>query len=388
MRTIEIKIPKLTIESFRKLADKCKKNVPNFDYSVGKEREERFQHITLHDKGYSRSFAMHPIFPVTIQFPEDNDWELMASYEDGLEFVTDPSQKLMPSNPEHGLNYDHCDVCGRSELKNSYLIRNVKTGEELQVGCGCVKKYGLQFTKALSDFTRSLYQDFDARSNYNTDETPVWKGGDDKWAISSIEKSDLICAAKRYYDESPVWVKSYYDHKERCLVRSESASLIKSYLSTGEYELDTDYVEEVCRYTLFHVTDNSDFADDMRRVANNFYSTPNYACHAFYMVKKYEEHKLEQRLTMDAYPEGALLHVEGVLIDTQTEMSFYGEMQINTIKTESGILVKRVGKVPFVEVDGVRKVDFYAKIKYVEGIQITVDRALKRPAKGLQPVTI
>lgn len=387
MRTIEIKIPKLTIESFRKLADKCKKNVPDFDYSVGKEGTERFQHITLHDNGYSRSYAMHPIFPVTIQFPEDNDWELLASYEDGLEFVTDPSQKLVTSNPMHGLNYDHCDVCGRSELKNSYLIRNVKTGEELQVGCGCVKKYGLQFTKALSDFTRSLYQDFDARSNYNTDETLVWKGGADKWAVSAVEKSDLICAAKRYYDEHPVWVKAYYDHDERRMVCSESANQIQRYLSTGDYELDTDYVEEVCRYTL-SLSDNSDFTDNMRRLAINFYSTPNSACFAFFMVKKYEEYRLEQKLTMDAYPAGALLHVEGILIDTQTEISFYGAMQINTIKTKSGILVKRVGKVPFVEVDGVKKVDFYAKIKYVEGIQITVDRALKRPAKGLQPVNI
>lgn len=387
MRTIEIKIPKLTIESFRKLVDKCKKNIPDFDYSVGKECEERFLHITLHDNGIAREYMMHPVFPVTIQFPEDNDWELLASYEDGLEFITDPSQKLVTSNPMHGLNYDHCDVCGRSELKNSYLIRNVKTGEELQVGCGCVKKYGLQFTKALSDFTRSLYQDFDARSNYNTDETPVWKGGSNRWAFSAIGKSDLICAAKRYYDEHPVWVKAYYDHDERRMVCSESANQIQRYLSTGDYELDTDYVEEVCRYTL-SLSDNSDFTDNMRRVANNFYTTPNSACFAFYMVKKYEEYRLEQKLPMDAYPEGALLHVEGVLIDSQTEMSFYGAMQINTIKTESGILVKRVGKVPFVEVDGVKKVDFYAKIKYVEGIQITVDRALKRPAKGLQPVNI
>lgn len=387
MRTIEIKIPKLTIESFRKLADKCKKNIPNFDYSIGKERTERFQHITLHDNGYSRSYAMHPIFPVTIQFPEDNDWELLASYEDGLEFVTDPSRKLVPSNPKHGLNYGKCDVCGRSELVNSYLIRNVKTGEELQVGCGCVKKYGLQFTKALSDFTRSLYQDFDARSNYNTDETPVWKGGADKWAVSAVEKSDLICAAKRYYDEHPVWVKAYYDTNTCRLIPSESNNTIQHYLEFGYYDLDMDYVDEVCRHTL-SLSDNSDFADEMRKVANNFYTTPGHACYAFYVVKKYEEYRLEQKLTMDAYPEGALLHVEGVLIDTQTEMSYYGEMHINTIKTDSGILVKRVGKIPFEEIEGVKKVNFYAKIKYVDGILITVDRALKRPIKGLQPVNM
>lgn len=386
-QTITVNIPKLAIDAFRKLADACKRNVKGFSYSVGAEHDERYGHLCDYGSGKHVEYMMHTVHTVEITMPEENDWRLLATYEDGLEFVTDPSKELVPSNPEHGKKYRHCDVCGHW-CKNSYLIVNVVTGEELQVGIECSKKFGLNYTRFLSRFTSSLYSDFILKfGTFDLDMgCPMWGGGEDKWAFSCIEKVSLICAAREYFKEHPTWIKATYE-SGRGWTRSESNEDIQRILIGGDFTRDEEYVKAVCDYTLLTAKADSEFGEKMHKVATDFYATPSHAVQAFFMVKNYEDYVKSKELNMERFAKGLQLHVVGKLVDVQTEQGEWGLIYYNTIKTDTGVVVKRTGKVPYTEgEDGVKTVDFYALIKFTKGVEIHVDRALKHPKKGIEVV--
>ena len=251
MRTINTFIPSESVVAFEKFAKKTQKNVEGFTYSVGKPYEKLFRHPVINENGMAGRCikVFHEVCDLVINMPEESDWRLLATYKDGAFMPTDPSKELIFKNPEHGIDYGKCDYCGHW-CKNAYVIENVKTGEELQIGCECVKKFGLGRFDYISDFTRKLYKLYDYRINYATDEEYgdilLWRGGKDVSYKDAIIKADLIMAAKAQYNICPIYKKgikqgvSYF--------RSETLEGIDTILNSKNFDVDNAYVEAVCEF--------------------------------------------------------------------------------------------------------------------------------------------
>ena len=157
MRTINTFIPSDLVNSLKKFADKTKKNVEGFTYSVGKPYEKLFRHPVIEENGMAGHCvkAFHEVCDLVINMPDESDWRLIATYMDGAFTPADPTKELIFNNLAHGADYGKCDLCGHW-CKNTYVVENVKTGEELQVGCECIKKFGIEGFGFLSDFLEYL----------------------------------------------------------------------------------------------------------------------------------------------------------------------------------------------------------------------------------------
>lgn len=176
-------IPADAVRSFEMFANKVKRNVKGFDYTIGHPYKKVFHHGVINPDGTCDRFkkVFHEVCDVTIIEPEEKDWRLIATYKNNIFLPNDPTKEIVYKNPKHGEDYDKCDHCGHW-CKNSYVIKNIKTGEELQVGCECVKKFGITSFDYLSRFNRELYSIYDYSINFSTtipDEIPIWGGKKD-----------------------------------------------------------------------------------------------------------------------------------------------------------------------------------------------------------------
>lgn len=386
MRTIKTFIPSDLVDSLKKFADKTQKNVEGFTYSVGKPYEKLFRHPVINENGMAGHCikAFHEVCDLVINMPEESDWRLLATYKDGAFMPTDPSKELIFKNPEHGIDYGKCDYCGHW-CKNAYVIENVKTGEELQIGCECVKKFGLGRFDYLSDFTRKLYKLYDYRINYATDEEYgdilLWRGGKDVSYKDAIVKADLIMAAKAQYNICPIYKKgrkqgvSYF--------RSETLEGIDTILNSKNFKVDDAYVEAVCEFGK-KIEPKSEFEKEMVRVANDFYCYKDEEVYAFFLVKAYED-SLKTGLNIE---KGNQVKVCGKVVQTRFEESYYGVMEINTILTDKGVECERYGKIPTTEENGIKRTEFYALVKGIFKGKVSLDRATKNPKKGIEVVEI
>lgn len=386
MRTINTFIPSESVVSFEKFAKKTQKNIEGFTYSIGKPYEKLFRHPVINENGMAGHCvkAFHEVCNLVINMPDESDWRLLATYKDGAFMPTDPSKELIFKNPEHGIDYGKCDYCGHW-CKNAYVIENVKTGEELQIGCECVKKFGLGRFDYLSDFTRKLYKLYDYRINYATDEEYgdilLWRGGKDVSYKDAIVKADLIMAAKAQYNICPIYKKgikqgvSYF--------RSETLEGIDTILNSKNFKVDNAYVEAVCEFGK-KIEPKSEFDKEMVRVANDFYCYKDEEVHAFFLVKAYED-SLKTGLNIE---KGNQVKVCGKVVQRRFEESYYGVMEINTILTDKGVECERYGKVPTIEENGIKRTTFYALVKGVFNGKISLDRATKNPKKGIEVVEI
>ena len=386
MRTINTFIPSESVVSFEKFAKKTQKNVEGFTYSVGKPYEKLFRHPVINENGMAGYCikAFHDVCDLVINMPDESDWRLLATYKDGSFMPTDPSKELIFKNPEHGIDYGKCDYCGHW-CKNAYVIENVKTGEELQIGCECVKKFGLGRFDYLSDFTRKLYKLYDYRINYATDEEYgdilLWRGGKDVSYKDAIVKADLIMAAKAQYNICPIYKKgikqgvSYF--------RSETLGGIDTILNSKNFKVDNDYVEAVCEFGK-KIEPKSEFEKEMVRVANDFYCYKDEEVHAFFLVKAYED-SLKTGLNIE---KGNQVKVCGKVVQRRFEESYYGVMEINTILTDKGVECERYGKIPTTEENGIKRTEFYALVKGIFKGKVSLDRATKNPKKGIEVIEI
>lgn len=386
METIKTFIPSESVVSFEKFAKKTQKNVEGFTYSVGKPYEKLFRHPVINENGMAGHCikAFHEVCDLVINMPEESDWRLLATYKDGAFMPTDPSKELVFKNPEHGIDYGKCDYCGHW-CKNAYVIENVKTGEELQIGCECVKKFGLSRFDYLSDFTRKLYKLYDYRINYATDEEYsdilLWRGGKDVSYKDAIVKADLIMAAKAQYDICPIYKKgrkqgvSYF--------RSETLEGIDTILNSKKFKVDDAYVKAVCEFGK-KIEPQSEFDKEMVRVANDFYCYKDEEVHAFFLVKAYED-SLKTGLNIE---KGNQVKVCGKVVQRRFEESYYGVMEINTILTDKGVECERYGKIPTTEENGIKRTEFYALVKGIFKGKVSLDRATKNPKKGIDVVEI
>ena len=386
MKTIKTFIPLESVVAFEKFAKKTQKNVEGFTYSVGKPYEKLFRHPVINENGMAGHCikAFHEVCDLVINMPEESDWRLLATYKDGAFMPTDPSKELIFKNPEHGIDYGKCDYCGHW-CKNAYVIENVKTGEELQIGCECVKKFGLSRFDYLSDFTRKLYKLYDYRINYATDEEYgdilLWRGGKDVSYKDAIVKADLIMAAKAQYNICPIYKKgrkqgvSYF--------RSETLEGIDTILNSKKFKVDDAYVKAVCEFGK-KIESKSEFDKEMVRVANDFYCYKDEEVHAFFLVKAYED-SLKTGLNIE---KGNQVKVCGKVIQRRFEESYYGVMEINTILTDKGVECERYGKIPTTEENGIKRTEFYALVKGIFKGKVSLDRATKNPKKGIEVVEI
>lgn len=386
MRTINTFIPSDLVDSLKKFADKTQKNVEGFAYSVGKPYQKLFQHPVINENGISGgvSKVFHEVCDLIVNMPDESDWRLIATYMDGAFIPADPTKELIFKNPSHGADYGKCDFCGHW-CKNAYVVENVKTGEELQVGCECIKKFGIKGFGFLSDFTRKLYKLYDYRISYATDDEfgdiEKWGGRKDSSYKNAILKSDLIMAAKAQYDICPVYKKG--TKVEHVRYRSATLDGIDTILNSKKFKVDEAYVKAVCEFGA-KIQPKTEFEEDMLAVAKNFYCFQEQDVYAFFLVKAYED-SLKPELSIQ---KGNQVKVCGKIIQKRFEESYFGMMEINTILTDKGIECERYGKVPTIEENGIKRTTFYALVKGVFNGKISLDRATKNPKKGIEVVEI
>lgn len=386
MRTINTFIPSDLVDSLKKFADKTQKNVEGFTYSVGKPYEKLFYHPVINEEGIGgqRIEVFHEVCDLTIDIPEQSGWRLLATYKDDAFTPADPTKELIFKNPAHGADYGKCDFCGHW-CKNAYVVENVKTGEELQVGCECIKKFGINDMYYISDFTKKLYELYDYRISYATDDEfgdiEKWGGRKDASYKNAILKSDLIMAAKAQYDICPVYKKG--TKVEHVRYRSATLDSIDTILNSKKFKVDEAYVKAVCEFGA-KIQPKTEFEEDMLAVAKNFYCFQAQDVYAFFLVKAYED-SLKPELSIQ---KGNQVKVCGKIIQKRFEESYYGVMEINTILTDKGIECERYGKVPTIEENGIKRTTFYALVKGVFNGKISLDRATRNPKKGIEVVEI
>lgn len=381
MNTIKTFIPSESVDAFKKFADKTRKNVKDFSYSLGKPYEKLFYHPVINEEGIGghRIEVFHEVCDLTIDIPEQSGWRLLATYKDDAFTPADPTKELIFKNPQHGADYGKCDHCGHW-CKNAYVIENIATGKELQVGCECIKKFGINDMYYISDFTKKLYELYDYRISYATDDEfgdiEEWGGRKDSSYKNAILKTNLIMAAKAQYDICPVYKKG--TKVEHVRYRSATLEGIDTILNSGNLKVDEAYVKAVCEFGA-KIQPKTEFEEDMLAVAKNFYCYQGQEVYAFFLVKAYED-SLKPELNL---PKGCQVKVCGKVIQKRFEESYFGMMEINTILTDKGVTCERYGKVPTTED---KRTSFYALVKGVFKGKVSLDRATKNPKKGIEVV--
>lgn len=383
MNTIKTFIPSESVDSFKKFADKTQKNVKDFTYSLGKPYQKLFYHPVIEEDGTAvhRTKVFHEVCDLTVNIPEQSGWKLLATYKDDAFTPVDPTKELVFKNPQHGAHYGKCDHCGHW-CKNAYVIENITTGEELQVGCECIKKFGIDDMYYISDFTRKLYEIYNYKLNYATDkeygDLLEWGGRKDSSYKNAILKTNLIMAAKSQYEICPVYKKGTKVDNVR--YRSATLEGIDTILNSGNLKVDETYVKAVCEFGA-KIQPKTEFEEDMLTVAKNFYCYQGQEVYAFFLVKAYED-SLKPELNL---PKGCQVKVCGKVIQKRFEESYFGMMEINTILTDKGVTCERYGKVPTTED---KRTSFYALVKGVFKGKVSLDRATKNPKKGIEVINI
>lgn len=383
MNTLKTFIPLEAVDSFKKFADKTKKNVDGFTYSIGKPYQKLFYHPVVEEDGTAghRIKVFHEVCDLIVNIPEESGWRLLATYMDGAFTPVDSTKELVFKNPQHGIDYGKCDHCGHW-CKNAYVIENITTGEELQVGCECIKKFGLNRMYYISDFTRKLHEIYDYRLNYATDkeygDIEEWGGKKDSSYKNAILKTNLIMAAKSQYEICPVYKKG--TKVENVRYRSATLERIDTILNSGNLKVDEAYVNAVCEFGA-KIQPKTEFEEDMVTVAKNFYCYQDQEVYAFFLVKAYED-SLKPELNL---PKGCQVKVCGKVIQKRFEESYFGMMEINTILTDKGVTCERYGKIPTTED---KRTSFYALVKGVFNGKVSLDRATKNPKKGIDVINI
>lgn len=356
-------LPAEAKERFNCYIENLFQHVEGVTYTVGACYDKLFRTDTKR--------VWHTVFEVTVTLPDTNNWKLIASVEGDLLFVVDKSKQVVFSNPKHGTDYRKCDCCGHW-CKNSYIIRHKQTGKELQVGGECLKKYGIEVFQKMADLSVKIVNTYGGFSdNCPLELYPVWAGAPDHFSTSAVLKTDLIRAAKAYYNESKVWVKSSVN------TRMGSAYAIQENLNNEVFDGDEAYAQAVCDH-LSQRTSTSAFDCSMFQLAANYYAQPKEAAAAYFMVKEYEDYLRTQQL--DSVTKGMQVKVTGKVISTKRETTRFGVSELHTIETPKGYLVERMGTIP---VSDDQTTSFYAIVKYLYHGSIVVERALKNPKKGI-----
>lgn len=379
---INYTIPAHSKDEFLKLVSKASKNITGLQWTVGETRNQTFRHYF---DGEIVKMS-HSVCDVTIELPEVNDWVLLATVVDGAMFITDHKQQLVLKNG-HGADYKLCDVCKHRQWKKSYIVRNSKTNEELQVGAECAKKFGIGMMHAIYLLTKELYQSYSLYScEYDGLEPVEWPAHiSDPHAVKSVETSILVQAAKHYYDEhNGVWKKGYY--VDRFYYPSESAADIRASLDKFTADADNAYYKELAAWlcNTFEADAYSEFDEKIKCVGTDYYMSAGDTAAAFFAIKKYEQYKREQaaKAAGKYLPKaGDYIHIVGKIISSETKSGYYGVfVEYEILNSLDGNTYKRSGAV---KADKDNNVDCYAFIRDVwKGCNV-LDRTTQHAKKGV-----
>ena len=375
MATIKFYIPTSEVTNFKKFMAKAMKRTEGVSYSLSEPYQRSFIHHDLVDGGTTRK--MHDIVDVTVEVAFDNKWQLLAFYKDDYEFIIDFFKPLEKKNPEHGKRYRKCDACGHW-LKNSYLILNTETGEELQVGSECLKSYGIEMFKKLHSFTVELYRTYKADMDFEKEDwlSPI----KDYSAKQSILATDLIKAAKVYYDGHKSWTPKKNDEYGSSIA-IERLLFMDSHLLS---KVSEEYVDNVKAFGCELVA-NTEFQEDMVSVAKNYYVTAQYAAAAFFLIKSYEIYL--SQINLPKIEEGMQVYVTGTLTSHKVVEGYNGFYEANEMQTTKGYMVIRYGRINY-DNETKELQPFYALVKRVTDRGIILDRACKNAKKGIQIVEL
>lgn len=209
----------------------------------------------------------------------------------------------------------------------------------------------------------------------------MWGGNPNAIYKNAFKKADLIMSAKAEYDKCPIYKKAYRQGNTH--YPSPTLVDIEATLCGENFDINNEYVEKVCAYALSKPIDG-EFAEKMHRLASDYYAYIDEAVYAFFMVKNYEDSlKAETKLET-----GTPVKVEGKIIQTRTEESYFGPMTINIILTDNGVECERIGKIPTVERDNIKRTSFYSTVKGIYHGKISLDRATKNPKKGVSYIAL
>lgn len=204
----------------------------------------------------------------------------------------------------------------------------------------------------------------------------MWGGNPNAIYKNAFKKADLIMSAKAVYNKCPIYKKAYRQGNTH--YPSPTLVDIEATLCEENFGSNSEYVEKVCAYALSKPVDG-EFTEKTHRLASDYYAYLDESVYAFFMVKNYED-SLKVNTKLEA---GTAVKVDGKVIQTRTEESFYGVMTINTILTDNGTECERVGVIPTTEIDGVKRTSFYSSIKGMYRGRVCLGRATKSPKKGV-----
>ena len=112
MNTIKTFIPSESVDAFKKFAEKTKRNVEGFDYTISNPRKKLFRHAVVEDCQTIIGKYWHDICDLTINMPDESNWRLLATYKNGAFTPADTTKELVFKIKEHGADYGKCDLCG------------------------------------------------------------------------------------------------------------------------------------------------------------------------------------------------------------------------------------------------------------------------------------
>lgn len=404
MRTIQFTIPNYYRETVEKMVKKASKNIEEVSVKFGTAYKKAYQHAVLEDGTdmFTRKTAtlMHEVIDMELSLPDANGWVLKCQYEQGAPHITDMTKPLEIKVAGHGDKYDRCDACGHKAWAKSYLIENIETGEELQVGSECMKSFGITKLVWVEKLMRSLYEALDYRTKeheyYDFDDAEHWNFGKDPYATQSVEVADCIRAAKKYYEVfNGAWIGGYYSGRH--YVSSESKAMLSCYIFEKNFaESATDeYVASLLTFISDIVFPNAEapswlgggFEWQMCETLKNHYMSIKDCSFAFFAVKKYEQYLAANKL--QKIDVGQYIHVVGIVTSHTINEGYYGKYDSYEVKSNAGYVIRRNGKIPTVKADGATSTEFYAMVEYVSKKgELSIGRATTKPKKGIQYLAI
>lgn len=279
-------------------------------------------------------------------------------------------------------------------VEKSFIVRNINTNEELQIGSECAKKFGIGTVNAIYNLTKELYASYNfCDSEYDGLEPIGWPAHySDYGAVKSVETNIMLQAARKYYVENNgVWKKGYY---ERGLYyASESAAIIRQTLSSFSVKED-DYINEVIEWVknVFDPDEWNDFDCSIKSIGENYYMPAVDVAMAFFAIKKYEAYKKREKFNKEKeecrkrgiyLPEkGDYVHIVGKIVNKTKVDGYFGEFTEYEILNEiDGVLYKRAGVVRH---DENNNVNVFAYIKDVWNGNYILDRTTIKPKKGIK----
>lgn len=345
----EMTIPAGMLENFNKMMTKAAKNINGMSWSNSEEYSRTYRHY-FDGKIVKMS---HRVVDVVFEIPEQNNWMLVATVIEGALFVTDQRHELKLING-HGVDYNICDACKHHQKKKSFIVRNTVTGEELQIGSECAKKFGIGLMNSIHKLTNELYASY-MIPVYDGDEPVMWPAHiSDPHAVKSVETSIMVQAAKKYYDDhNGVWKKGYYTGSgfTARYVPSESNADLRAMVDNFTANKDDAYYKELCEYlnNTFEADEYSEFSQTIKSVGYNFYMSLGDTAAVFFAVKNYEIWKKEQYAKENKiYLPKRLdyIKIEGKIVNKIKKNGYFGEYyEYEILNNIDNIVYKRAGTV-------------------------------------------